>query len=143
MKQQRQEIFNEQLAQKNNCAQVVLAAFCEEFGLATDAAMKITGGMGGGMCLGEKCGAVTAMFLVAGLWYGRFDGADLTRKNELKDIVKKLNETFTEEFTCTDCKTLMKLLAEGGIDYPPEYAGRPCAVLMHRASEILEEQLKI
>ena len=54
-----------------NCSQAVLGAFCEECGLDFDTAMKMSSSFGGGMGrLREVCGAVSGMFMVAGLIYG-------------------------------------------------------------------------
>ena len=51
-----------------NCAQSVYMAYADIFGLDTELAAKIIAPLGGGMGrLREVCGAVSGMFLVAGL----------------------------------------------------------------------------
>lgn len=54
-----------------NCAQSLLAAFCDLTGLTEEQAMKMASSMGGGMGrLREVCGGCTSAFLVLGLLYG-------------------------------------------------------------------------
>lgn len=118
MKEQRQKKIDEQLEKKNNCCQVVLNAFCEDFGLSPETMLPLASGFGGGMCLGEKCGAVTAMIMIAGLAYGPFDGADAKKKNELKGIVKNLNDRFEETFGSSQCRTLLGTLGRGNMIFP-------------------------
>jgi C_GCAxxG_C_C family probable redox protein len=53
---------------KMNCAQAVLAAFCEDLGWEIDDALRIAMGFGGGMgYTGGTCGAVTGAYMVIGL----------------------------------------------------------------------------
>ena len=50
-----------------NCSQSVVLAFCDETGLDSETALKISSSFGGGMGrLREVCGAVSGMFIVAG-----------------------------------------------------------------------------
>ena len=54
-----------------NCSQAVLGAFCEELGMDFETAMKVASSFGGGMGrLREVCGAVSAMFMIAGILKG-------------------------------------------------------------------------
>ena len=143
MKEQRQKKIDEQLEKKNNCCQVVLNAFCEDFGLSPETMLPLASGFGGGMCLGEKCGAVTAMIMIAGLAYGPFDGADAKKKNELKGIVKNLNDRFEETFGSSQCRTLLGNIGQGKYDlsHTKEQGKRPCAIFMEKACDILEQEL--
>ena len=95
------------------------------------------------MSLGEKCGAVTAMIMAAGLAFGGFDGADLQKKNELKANVKKLNSRFEEAFGSSQCRTLLENIGKNKYDLylTKEQGKRPCAIFMEKACEILEEEL--
>ncbi|MCI5526885.1 MAG: C-GCAxxG-C-C family protein [Oscillospiraceae bacterium] len=94
MKAERQKKIDDQLEKKNNCCQVVLNAFCEDFGFSPESLLPLAGGFGGGMCLGEKCGAVTAMIMVAGLAYGSFDGSDAKKKKRTEGYRKKTKRLF-------------------------------------------------
>ena len=143
MKAERQKKIDDQLEKKNNCCQVVLNAFCEDFGFSPESLLPLAGGFGGGMCLGEKCGAVTAMIMVAGLAYGSFDGSDAKKKNELKYIVKKLKGSFEAEFGSSQWLTLLGNIGQGKYDLSrtKEQGKRPCAIFMEKACDILEQEL--
>jgi C_GCAxxG_C_C family probable redox protein len=53
---------------KMNCAQAVLATFCEDLGWEMDDALRVAMGFGGGMgYTGGVCGAVTGAYMVIGL----------------------------------------------------------------------------
>ncbi|NLF42508.1 MAG: C_GCAxxG_C_C family protein, partial [Bacteroidales bacterium] len=54
------EYANECFSSGFNCAQSVFSAFCEDYGLEKNQALKIACSFGGGMGhLGEVCGAVS------------------------------------------------------------------------------------
>ena len=54
-----------------NCAQSVAGAYAEEVGMDFETMIKMSSSFGGGMGkLREVCGAVSAMFLIAGLKKG-------------------------------------------------------------------------
>jgi C_GCAxxG_C_C family probable redox protein len=54
----------------SGCAQAVLGAFCEEYGLPQETALKIACGLNSGARCAEICGAVSGAVLVIGLKYG-------------------------------------------------------------------------
>ncbi len=143
MKAERQKKIDAQLEQKNNCCQVVLSGFCEELDVAPQVLLPAAGGFGGGMCLGEKCGAVTAMIMVAGIKYGPFTGEQAEKKKQLQTLVKKLNSRFEEEFGTTQCKALLANIGQKKYDLSrvEQQGKRPCAIFMEKACEILEEEL--
>ena len=59
-----------------NCAQAVLLAFCEDYGMDKDTAMMIAASFGAGMAgLRSTCGTVTGANMVIGLATGS-DRAD-------------------------------------------------------------------
>ena len=79
-----------------NCAQTVLSAFCEGYGLSRETAYRIAGGLGGGMRSGEICGAVSGAVLVIGLKHGQEtkDGGE-AKKNcneKTEEFLKKYRE---------------------------------------------------
>ena len=54
-----------------NCAQSVFCAYCEDYGIPFEQGLKMSSSLGGGMGrLREVCGAVSAIFLIAGLKSG-------------------------------------------------------------------------
>ncbi len=50
-----------------NCAQGVVCAYCDLFGLDEETAYKVAEGFGTGMGLMEVCGAVSGAFILSGL----------------------------------------------------------------------------
>ena len=49
-----------------DCSQVVAGAFAEELGITQEEAYKMAAGFGGGMGIGETCGAVVGAMIVLG-----------------------------------------------------------------------------
>jgi C_GCAxxG_C_C family probable redox protein len=96
-----------------NCAQSVLAAFCQDYGLETTMALKISTGFGSGMGrLGEVCGALTGGFMVIGLKYGKInsDGTKYGPATETTySLVQDLARKFTEHNQSIFCKELTGL----------------------------------
>ena len=77
-----------------NCAQSVIGAFCEKYGIDEQTAMKFAGGFGGGLRCGEVCGAVTGAVMVIGLKYGQY----LPNDKESKEKCGEVTTTFMEEY---------------------------------------------
>ena len=64
-----------------DCSQVVVGAFAEELGITTEEAYKMSAAFGGGMGLGETCGAVVGAMIVLGLKY------DISKPEEMQKIL--------------------------------------------------------
>mgnify|MGYP003592100001 CR=1 FL=1 len=131
-----------------SCSQSVLLAFCEEYGLDKETAVKLSSSFGAGMGrLREVCGAVSGMFMVAGLAYGYTDPKDHIGKSEHYERIQYLAREFEEKNHSIICR---ELLGSGaGKDNPePEkrtaeyYQKRPCADLVGMAAEIMEKYLE-
>jgi len=131
-----------------NCSQSVVAAFCEELDVDIETALKISASFGAGMGrLREVCGAVSGMFIVAGMKYGYTDPKDFEAKAEHYKMIQHLANQFKEENNSIICRELLGI--EAGPNSPiPElrtkeyYKKRPCAELVGCAAEILEQVLK-
>ena len=75
------------------CAQAVLLAFADELNIDENTAAKLASSFGGGMGrLREVCGAVSAMFMIAGLKYGPTDPKDHSAKTAHYALVQQLAE---------------------------------------------------
>lgn len=98
----------------NNCAQAVLYAFAENFGLNKETALKISAGFGAGMGRTQSvCGAVCGAIMVIGLKFG--DNMEITYQ-KTRDFIQK----FKEVTTTVECKNLLDscdLLTEEGQKY--------------------------
>ncbi|KNY30302.1 C-GCAxxG-C-C family protein [Pseudobacteroides cellulosolvens] len=90
-----------------NCSQAVFSAFCEELGLNKKIALKIACSFGGGMALGEVCGAVTGAFLVLGLKYGNNDPEDKFSKAKNRLLNRDFTARFRKLHGYITCKELL------------------------------------
>ena len=91
-----------------NCAQAVLCAFEEETGLDHKTAMMLSSSFGGGMGrMREVCGAVSGMFMVAGLLYGYDENSPQEAKAEHYALIRDLAEQFKEKTGSILCRDLL------------------------------------
>lgn len=132
-----------------NCSQAVLLAFCEDFGLEKETALKISEPFGGGMGrMREVCGTVTGMFMVIGLAMGNDNSKDNTTKKNVYKSVQELATKFKEDNGSIICRELLGLQKANKESYVPSertneyYKKRPCPELCKYAADILEEYLK-
>lgn len=132
-----------------NCSQAVLLAFCEDFGLEKETALKISEPFGGGMGrMREVCGTVTGMFMVLGLAMGNSDAKDGSTKKNVYKSVQELAEKFKQDNGSIICRELLGLQKANKESYVPSertneyYKKRPCPELCKYAADILEEYLK-
>ncbi len=132
-----------------NCSQAVFCTFAPRFGLDADVAAGISSSFGGGMGrMREVCGAVTGMFMAAGLAKGYREPEAKTEKTMHYELIQKIADKFRELNGSIVCRELLGL-AHGGADNPkPDertkeyYQKRPCEILVGQAASILEEVLK-
>lgn len=131
-----------------NCSQSVFMAFCDEYEMDFEVALKISSSFGGGMGrLREVCGAVTGMFMVAGMIYGYADPKDHNSKTEHYNRIQYLAKEFDEKNHSIICRELLGL--DTGKNSPvPElrtaeyYKKRPCIELVGMAADIMENYIK-
>ncbi len=131
-----------------NCAQAVLCAFAKECGIDQDTALRLASGFGGGMGrMREVCGAVSGMFMAAGLLKGNADLSDKAAKDADYARIQKLAERFRAENGSIVCRELLGLppkQSDSPVSEPrtPQYyKKRPCADLVACAAAIAEEEL--
>lgn len=98
--------------------------------------------------LREVCGAVTGMFMIAGIKFGYADPKYDVSKAELYQLIQSLAFRFKEENGSYICRDLLGL-GEGANDPTPEartkeyYQTRPCADLVASAAEMLDRLIKL
>ena len=90
-----------------SCSQSVLAAFCDNYGLDKNSALKIACGLGGGVNCAEICGAVSGAVLVIGLKYGCIDAADTDAKQTCKAKVREFLRVFSERNRHIICRDIL------------------------------------
>lgn len=131
-----------------NCAQAVLGAFAQDMNMDFQQAMMLSSSFGGGMGrMREVCGAVSAMFMVAGLEKGYSDPKASTEKAGHYDYIQQLAAKFKEENGSIICRDLLGLTKPGPDTPVPEprteayYKKRPCQLLVGQCAVILEQEL--
>lgn len=130
-----------------NCAQAVFVAFGDETGLELENALKISSSFGSGMGrLREVCGAVSGMFMVAGMKYGYTDPLDRVSKAEHYKMIKHLANEFREENNSIVCRELLGLCENKDSSNvqgrtKANHKKRPCIELVEHAAVILDEYI--
>ena len=130
-----------------NCAQAVLLAFSGITGLDKETSLKLASSFGGGMGrLREVCGAVSMMFLIAGILNGYTEPNNDSVKAEHYKLIQDLAQEFKSRHGTIICRELLGL--ESGADSPipskrteQYYKERPCGAFIKTASEIIENKL--
>ena len=129
-----------------NCAQSVFCTFAEDLGIDFDSALKLSSSFGGGMGrMREVCGAVSAMFMIAGLKYGYTEPNNKEVKTEHYKRIQELAQLFKEKHGTIICRELLGPLADDS--YIPSdrtkeyYAIRPCEKIIGDAAEIISEYI--
>lgn len=131
-----------------NCSQSVFLAFCDEYDMDFEMASKISSSFGAGMGrLREVCGAVTGMFMVAGMIYGYTDPKDQYSKTEHYKRIQYLAKEFEEKNHSIICRELLGLKADKDSPVPElrtaeYYKKRPCIELVGMAADIMDKYIK-
>ena len=130
---------------KYNCAQSVLTAFAEDYGLDKDKALSVAAGFGGGIGrLQETCGAVTGAVMVLGLASGFKEGDSRDKINGIYDKARSFIDDFKREKGTVNCRELLNcdLLSEEGHKYFVEHNLREnCRGYVQFACELLGKYL--
>ncbi len=128
-----------------NCAQSVFLTYAKDFGIDEAMALKLSSSFGGGMGrLREVCGAVSAMFMVAGLAKGYTEPNNDIVKAEHYQRIQELAQLFKEKHGTIICR---ELLDSKDTSFVPSkrteeyYAKRPCEQFVKDVCEILDEKL--
>lgn len=139
-----EEMIREEFIKGYDCSQVVLRAFANKIGLTEDEANRVSACFGGGMMMGEVCGAVTGALMVLGLKYGHSKQEKLLEQKEIM-IAKsgEFRERFMERYGTVNCRALLGY----DVSKPEELeealsSGRMldfCPRLVNEAIEILNE----
>lgn len=130
-----------------NCAQSVFCAFSDELGIDFETALKLSSSFGGGMGrLREVCGAVSAMFMIAGLKYGYTSPDDDKVKAEHYTRIQKLAEEFKKTNNSIICRELLGLDIKENSPIPAKrteqyYKDRPCEQLVKEAAYIISNYI--
>ena len=137
------EIADEYFKSGYNCAQSVFLTYAEKYGIDKETALKLSSSFGGGMGrLREVCGAVSAMFMIAGLEKGYNETNNDDAKAKHYALIQKLAQEFKQKHGTIICRELLGL---DGEDNPipskrtsEYYSERPCENFIKDACIILD-----
>lgn len=124
----------------------MFSVFAERFGLRTDLANKLAAGFGGGMGrLQEVCGAVTGMFMVAGLKHGKTRPDDSVAHELTYATVRELSDKFKAVHKTILCRELLGCdlrSPEGAQAFKEKGMSKNiCAECVKTACRLVEEHL--
>lgn len=148
-------IFGEraQAAERNfrsgyNCAQSTVLAFADLVPIDRDVLARLASSFGGGMGrLREVCGAVTGMFMIAGMLCGYETPESGPIKADHYARIQQLAAAFEAQFGTILCRDLLGR-GPGKEEPVPEarteayYQSRPCGRAIRTAVQILQEYLE-
>jgi len=130
-----------------NCSQSVFLAFEDKYDIDHSTAMRLSSSFGGGMGrLREVCGAVSGMFMVAGILYGYDTPGDFEAKSRHYARIQELAEEYSGKNGSIVCREILGL-GKGKDDPVPSrrtqeyYKKRPCPDLVAMAAAIMEEYI--
>lgn len=133
-----------------NCAQSVVAAYADLYGIDTETALKLSASFGGGMGrMRQVCGAVSGMFMINGLDNGQTDPSDKEAKQRNYAKVQELAAAFRSENGSILCGELLAGTCRKVSDDPqpsertPEYyRKRPCAEYVRCCAQLIESHIR-
>lgn len=131
-----------------NCSQSVFLAFEDLYGLDRKTALKLSSSFGGGMGrLREVCGAVSGMFMVAGILYGYDDPKDQKAKKEHYERIQALAKPYRDANGSIVCRELLGLTEKVSDPTPAArtkeyYKKRPCKELVGLSAAIMEDYIE-
>ncbi len=127
-----------------NCSQAVVAAFSDVTGLDFETSLKVSSSFGAGMGkMRSVCGAVTGMFIVAGLLWGNTE-SDTASKEKHYTLIQQTAQRFKDKYNTLDCAVLLQNLKTNTSPRPDErteeyYKARPCVRFVESACDILDD----
>ena len=143
-----EEIAVDNFKQGYNCAQSVLLAFADELGLDCDLAIKLGSSFGGGMGrLREVCGAISSMFMIAGIVKGYTSPNNDLEKEKHYRLIQDLADKFKNEFGTINCAQLLNLDNSDKFSPIPSkrteiyYNERPCEKFIAFVSKLINDEI--
>lgn len=131
-----------------NCAQAVFAAFCDVTNMEKEEALRLSSSFGGGMGrMREVCGAVSGIFMVAGILWGYDSPQDDEAKKQHYALIQELAESFKAKHKTLLCRELLENLKTDSSPTPDKrteeyYHTRPCIRFVMDAADILDDMIE-
>lgn len=90
------------------CSQAVFAAYCEQYGLDKNYALKTRNGFGSGIARKQGiCGAVSGVVMLIGLKYGKINADDSTAHEKTYKMINNFCDKFIERNKSINCHELL------------------------------------
>ncbi len=131
-----------------NCSQSVVAAMCEDLGMSEEMGLMVSEGFGGGMGrMRETCGAVTGMFMLAGLKMSKAMPNDMDTRKAIYAKVQEMAAEFKERMGSINCAELLGAALPKDTGATPTerndefYRKRSCTECVRVAAEIADRHL--
>ena len=131
-----------------NCAQSTFLAFSDLTGMDRQTALRLSSSFGGGMGrLREVCGAVSGIFMAAGLLWGYDKPGDLDGKTAHYARIQSLAEAFRARYGSIVCRDRMRGVSAAPGPEPAKrdaefYAKCPCLRCISDAASILDDMIR-
>ncbi len=129
-----------------NCSQAVFSVFAGGMNIQVETAMKVACAFGGGMRLGNTCGAVTGALMVIGLKYGKSKVDDNEARDKTYAHAKEFQAAFSNARGSIMCRDLLgyDLSTPEGYELAKENLAfiKICPGLVRDAVDILEKIIK-
>ena len=131
-----------------NCSQAIVLAFCDVTGLDAETSLKISSSFGGGMGrMREVCGAVSGMFMVAGMLYGYTDPESASDKNGHYARIQKLASEIKALYGSYICRDILKPINPDTAPVSTErteefYKLRPCERIVADAARLMDKYIE-
>jgi C_GCAxxG_C_C family probable redox protein len=126
-----------------SCSQSIVAAYGQSLGLSRTTALQIAAGFGGGMRLGQTCGAVTGAIMVLGLRYAPEKCDTAAERADLYARVVDFTKRFREQNGSVVCRELLgcDISTPEGMKQAQERKlfDTVCVKMVEDAARILEE----
>ena len=145
--EQRAEKARQLFCEGYNCAQSVVLAYNDLFDVDQQLAASISAPLGGGMGrLREVCGAVSGMFMIAGLYYKNDKPGDLAKRKVVYTAVQDLAARSKALNGSIICRELLGLDHKSDEPTPEPrteayYKRRPCANYVASSARLIGEKL--
>jgi len=90
-----------------SCSQAVFGAFAPRFGVDQDTAIRVASGFGGGMRMGDTCGALSGAFMALGLALGGDASRTAEGRQAVSDAVIACAGRFRKSHGALACRDLL------------------------------------
>ena len=90
-----------------DCSQVVLSECAQDLGIDREDAFRMAAAFGGGMGIGETCGAVVGAMIALGMKYGHCSEENMAQKDIMNSKRAAFIAEFTEKYGSCSCRELL------------------------------------